>query len=351
VPAESAPRVARADAAWIIIGVLAFHAAFSGTPFDKPGVGVLWFAEVGLIWTAAFIIALVALSSGWASARATSLIAAGGVAAATALLVHNLIDFSLLKPAGLAAFVALALPCAGLARGAQTSRSRATISAGLAAALIASTAHVVAVVYPTVATANLVADADAAFASARSPAQLEPATQIDLAAAQADGLDADTPRRAARRQLQLALQPGVPAEPRTLFLSRAADLASISQSRAPQSVPTKRLLARIADATANPAAADSLLIAAKRWDVVTTAYPTSAQDHLDAGLAYFRLWQATQNPGPAGSALDHFQAALRIDASRPEDNASRLRPDELDRIRGALQKMQPDVQRRAEQTP
>jgi hypothetical protein len=354
-------RLPRADAACIAAGILALHAVFSGTPFDKPGIAVLWLAEVGLIWTTAFLAALFAVASAMESGRFARIVVAGGVAAAAVMLVHNLVDFSLLTPAGLAAFVTLAVAFVGSAQDASApaagepwkTRSRVAASGRVAAALLIPLAYFAAIVQPTVATTQILAQADAAFAAARSTAQVETASAIDLMAAHADNLDADTPRRAARRQFQLAHQPRVPDDIRALFLERAEQDAQLSRGRAPRSVLTKRLLARIADATATATAGDTALLvrAAKRWDDVTEAYPTSAQDHLDAGSAYFRLWQQTHEPGPSGSALDHFQAALRIDNTRPKENASKLRPDDLHRIQAALEEMQPEVFRRAESTP
>lgn len=355
----SATRIARSEAAWIAVAVIGLHAVFSGTPFDKPGIPVLWFAELALLWATAYVLAVCALAVATENARAARIAALGGVAAAAVLLVHNLVDFSLLTPSGLAALVVLALAFAGQGPAASEaatgthSLARARLAAWMrgAAALITALLHFTLIVGPTLSTANAVAQADAAFALARTGEYIETASAIDLAAARMDSLDADTPRRAARRQLQLALQTNVPGDVRALFWTRAEQLAQLSHTRSPRSIPTKRLLARIGDATASADQTAELLQAARRWDEVTAGYPTSAQDHLDAGLAYFRLWQATYEPGPAGSALDHFQAALRIDDTRPKENASKLRPDELQRIQHALQEMQPDVRRRAEGAP
>ncbi|MBI5864701.1 MAG: O-antigen ligase family protein [Planctomycetes bacterium] len=334
---------------------LGLHAWFSGTPFGSSGILVIWLIETALVWAVAFLLALVVIGELAASRGGLRWIAAAGVAVALVGLLHNLVDFSLLAPAGLAVFVVLAL-VPGLLTPRDTAEPAPRFRmfrAGIAAA--ATIAVFAIVVYPTTQAETLAQESDRVAAKATSAADLERSEAIGLAAVAADGMDADIPRQLGRRCYSQALQRGAPGDWQELWLTRAAAHAKTAFSRAPRSVASVRLMARIDDELARLEhergkeweSKSRLVEAADGWLKVVRLYPTSAQDRVEAGLSLFRLWKATLNIETAYQAMDQFQVAKDIDALRPAENASRLRPAEISAMLETLEAMRPAVIERA----
>jgi hypothetical protein len=88
--------------------VLLVQALFSGEPFGAPGVLILWAVYVAGIWLLAFALAYSVTALADEHPHVSHWLAAGLTAALCAALIHNLIGFSLVTPAGLSTFVACA---------------------------------------------------------------------------------------------------------------------------------------------------------------------------------------------------------------------------------------------------
>lgn len=317
------------------------HAGFSGTPFMSPGILVLWAIETALAWTILFALAFWILQWG-EHFSATAATVGLGVLCAT--LLHNLVDFSLLMPSGLAGFVALT--CAATGALTVAARRRFLIP-GAAAAVFILLMFFATIVYPTAAAESLSSRAEEHMRRARSPQDMETANVEFLAAAMTDSLDADLPRRAGLRFLSLAERPGTAVDWSALWFAHAQEFASLSKRRAPSAYGTLRLVARTVDRRRDDAgvrksstAGTLARGAAQCWEQVINAYPTNPQDRIEAGYAQIKAWKLTQADDAMLAAMRHFAAAFQIDDTRPSENASKLRISEIERIRDGLKLLQ-----------
>ncbi len=338
-PAPAGPlrtdfRLAAASGAAALVA-LAF---FGDVPLTASGVAVVWSLEVAAAWLILYFGVLRVL------AARPEAIRIGGLAAAAALLTHNLIDFSLITPSGLA-MLSLVLAAATLNRSEpipQPSPPRRRFISGAFVAILAL-AHLYFVARPTQHTADLAARIDAIFARPLSPAHLTDAYDIGRTAIRDDSLESALPAEIAGRFSALLDQPGLPPERADEFAGRARALATFAMERDKRNPTSWALLARTYDQHAEILeqlgkqrdAGVLRLNAAALWDDAITRYPTNPRWRIDAAAAWLAtLSQEADAPqAVAARAAAHLSRALEIDATRPAENASKLRPAELDRIR------------------
>lgn len=337
-PAAGALRIDLPLAAAGGAAVLVALAYFGDVPLAAAGVAVVWTLEVAVAWLILYFGAL------RGPAAMPDAIRIGGLAAAAALLTHNLIDFSLITPSGLA-MLALVLAAATLGRSDSVQRPsppRGRFIAGAFVAILAL-AHLYFVARPTQHTADLAARIDAIFSRPLSPAALTEAYDIGRSAIRDDSLESALPAEIAGRFSALLDQPGLPLERTDELAGRARALATMAMERDQRNPTIRALLARTYDQHAaileqlgkQRDAGELRLSAAALWDEAVTRYPTNPRWRIDAAAAWLATLplEADTPQTVAAAAAAHLSRALEIDATRPAENASKLRPAELDRIR------------------
>lgn len=323
------------------VAVLLVQGACSGTPLQAPfpHVTFLWLCEVAFAWIVVYGGALFALQ--WAKPPALWAVA-GCFGAGACALVHNLIDYSLLTPAGIAMFVGITAAGARIGRPASDPIRPAAATRITAAAIgvAACGCYAMAVLIPTTASEAHFDRALAAARGARSPEQFSRAADVGHAAATADRWDSSVPRSLGHMFAQAAQSPGIPPRWRRQWLDQARQFASIAEARNPWSTPNARLTARVAEQGALEMEwADQLEDASRErsraclaWTRVTELYPTSPRDHLAAAGAYWIAWRLDGAEEAGLRCLAHLDRCLAIDETRPADNASKLRRRERSEI-------------------
>ncbi len=339
--------------------VLATWAAATGMPFRVEGdafgaVLLLWAVFDAGVWLAAYALGWWLLAQ--ASGGRRSCVAAGVLAALAALLVHNLVGFSLLTPAGLAAFGLLAVGGARLHGGetpgprddplqttATGSGARRLVVAALAGGLVA--AHLVLVAIPTARGDALWRRFQAAIRAAQRDDVIVAALARARQALAADAWNAELPRLLGATALELARRPELPPRFRHRYLDQAGALDEIALRRDEMSFAARRLRAEILDAlAASDGDQRTLAQAAAAWDEAIRLYPTNPRARIDAGLAWYRLWVKTREPNAARRAAAHLRAALEIDATRLPEVAAKLRRREVRTVREHLDRLLPALE-------
>jgi O-antigen ligase len=337
-------RAGPATSVAVPIAVLLAQALFSGTPFGAPGILILWVVYVAGIWALAFVVAHRLITQVDVQPGTARWLAAGLFAGLCAALVHNLIGVSLFTTAGLAMFVSLAAatvallssepPAAALpvVRGALARRSLAGVGGVLLVA-----AYVWLVGWPTFATRGV---------QDRIVRRFQAAASVDSACAElaqarqwlsADPWDADLPSTLARLALEGGRDRGVTAEQRTAFFDLAESYAQVARSRSPGTFAIESTAAAIKAERADVSqSADDLRAAALQSQIAVSRYPTNPRAQISAGDAAYNAWRATQQSEYLRQAVDAYQAALEIDATREPEVAAKLRAFELDAVRARL---------------
>lgn len=326
-----------------ILGMAVVHAAASGTPLSAPGVLIWWGTETILPWGILFTAAAIGVEKLCRSGLAARCVTLGTIAALLAALLHNLVDFSLLTPAGDALFALLAAAAVGGEPRAVSetpiARERSLGVWPAAAVGAAWLAHLWLAAAPMSRAEILSADAQEALRLARSPAALRSALRTADKAARADAWDADTPRVLGEQLLAMAGAPHAPPELRVELTSAAGTLASLARERHPRSAAVVRLAARCAEAEVEIADRDDAKRAADRrtalvslWQEAVALNPTDPRLRIEAATALARIWRHVHDPQLSRAALEDLERAESIDALRPPGDATRLREKERDAI-------------------
>ncbi|MEW6249796.1 MAG: O-antigen ligase family protein [Planctomycetota bacterium] len=386
VAPHPATGVAYGRAALLAAGVLGVQAAASATPFGEPGILLLWvFEQVAVPWLAGYVLVLWVLSRTENTDADRRWLAAGLTAAVIAALVHGLVDFALLTPAGLAVFVLTAAGAARMHVGGMvgdahptahpamvgdahpTATATAAASAGpermrpvalAAVGLVLIAGHAAAVVVPTTRNTYWQDQLEAAL---REPPPAGPQHVAALLERMAvETWDAAAARAAARAALEIANWPGWSAAERIAWLTRAAGIAEIAIARNPQDSNGHVLAATIDEQLAHAYAelgrtaetAKHRRAAAEAWERAVARYPTDPRTRISAGKAWLEIWQVegpqrtgTSSAEPpraaecAERARGHFARALQIDDVRPPGEVMRLRPTERRAADAALRQL------------
>jgi hypothetical protein len=334
----------------LVLASVAVQAYFSATPFDAPGVAIVWGQEVAIAYLLAFLAALRAVEATAATAGGWRFLTIGCGAAAVATLVHNVIDFSLFTPAGLAALVLPVAAGGALLRAAEASRHDGAgwpRLGGTAGGLVTAgllVGYLGGVWWPSFESQRLMTEMRLAV---REAGAFEKAVGLGRLAVRADPLDSEAPRTATQAVLSFALDPRLTPEQQLERLAVAEQFASQARDRRPASPAGWRLLARIAevraamldeDAASSRSATDVEAArafrrqAAENWAAVCQRSPGDERAHLAAAMAWGRRWGDSGDRGDAERACGHIAAALAIDVLRAPEAAAKLRASELDTI-------------------
>lgn len=331
------------------IGVLLFHALFSGERFSAPGVPLLWAAYVAGVWILAFVAAFLLVRQVDEAPSASAWLAAGLCAALCAALIHNLIGFALFTPAGLAVFAAFAAGAAAV-RAPAPGRSatgwasepgarRVGVPRALAlAALIAAYAWFVAI--PTVRLEAVLNRITADVRAAQDYAAAHNVLRQGLPALRVDPWNAEAALHLANAGLEMATLPDVPQNLCSDLLDAADGYASLAEQNGTRTFRSCQLRARILDARAElTGELRYQTYAAETWDEAVARYPTNPRARICAGSAFFLVWRETNRPDPARAAVEHLSAALAIDGTRLPEVAVKLRPAELAAVHRQLDEL------------
>ncbi len=333
------------DVVMLAAGVLLTQVTASGAAASGGAMLYVWSVELASVWVLTF------LAARWLVDRAgeaggEAWVQAGATAAIAALLLHSLIDFILLTPAGLALFVLLAAAACGGTGGAarEIARGRA-VRVGLAlAALAAAGLYGEFNLRPMQRSAAALDSLSAALAAA----QTEDARAAALAwadrAAAADRLDAQAALSAAQTVAQFSHDPRITDAQRRAELNKALELARLAAARNPKSAQALRVQAAILEQLASLAAdwgetqrqRELEMQIAQVREAAVKLYPTEPRGRLAAGQAWLRVWRATEDAAACARARGHLEAARAIDATRKADVAVKLRAAEVEQIEEGL---------------
>lgn len=350
--------------------VLGTWSAATGMPFRVRGdafgaVLLLWVVFDAGVWVAACALGWGLLARVGETRR--SHVAAGMLAAMAALLIHNLVGFSLVTPAGLATFGLLAVAVARLRgeryeppgsqrdeghrsrggprpAGAQSRASRTGTAILVARAVLVAGvvgAYVTLVAVPTVRGDRAWRAFKKTLRTASGEKQVVAALARAREALAADTWNAELPRLVGATALELARRPGLSAADRREYVEQARALDEIALRRNAESFAARRLRAQVLDELARADRDErTLALAAAAWDAALRLYPTNPRAHIEAGLAWYRLWERRRRPEDARHAATHLRAALAIDATRLPEVAAKLRKAELRSIRARLDRLE-----------
>lgn len=339
----------------VAIGALGAQLYFSGTLLSVPVI-VVWIMDVGLPWAFSFLVCAWLLDSLPARGGLNPWVQAGLIGAVLAQLLHSLVDFALMTPAGLGTFAALAAaaaarfgadrpPDAVIPKRTPVEQPPRDAAAADWMIRIAIIVQLLVVLPREVSRTKALREIDRRMGEATSP-------QIALA----DLVNWETVRSLKSSELPVALrfgyaaldvarQPGLsPAQvDRCLLLARNASDTALRRN--PGSFNARRLRALVADAAATAAerngAPDVALLreAAHLWERAVERYPTDPRSHIAAGRAWLRLWWVSGESADAARVSAHMQEALRIDATRPPEASARLSVSERAAIDEALREL------------
>ena len=325
----------------VAVGVLLVQALFSGTPFNEPGMLLVWGQEIALVWVLALLCAMWVLSSVDVDARRVVWLGAGLCAALVGTLVHSLIDFVLLTPAGLGLFVLCAVGASAVGRLTPTALAFARLRGAwaavpVAAGIVLAGFHVVWITRPAVATTRALGELEVAL---YAPPPRGGPEVVRAVAAQIMGsrtTSALVARSAGRALFQASRSPQLGAGERVTYLTEARTCAGNACARNPDDASNYALAATIDEELGQAyekagdieEPAQERQRAAEDWQRAVEHYPTSARNRLSAGKAWLAVWRQTGARDAADLAGAHFRAALEIDDSRPPEEVMRLRAAE-----------------------
>ncbi len=332
---------------WVILAAVATlgtQAVFSRTPFDQPGIAVIWSIEVALVFAALLVAAALAVDLR-SRGRHVGL-DAGLLAAIFATLVHNLIGFSLFTPAGLAMLTGL-IGVAAARQKIEPPRPVPWPRWLMAATVVIS--HAAVVVIPTTRSQLALARAEAGFARAATAGQLEAAIAEARRAVAADRWDATPALVLARRIARVVARLPATERHRAGWLALAQHYARLALERRRDDVAALRLLSELdllatsppTQTAASTQRAVASRAAAERLERVTQLNPASLRDHFVAGWLWYQLWRQTRDPAAAALARVHFQTVLKIDATRDPRATDRLSEAQRRQIDEALAALGP----------
>jgi hypothetical protein len=335
-------------AAPIAGGVLLVHLLFSGTLTSQPATWFVWAADVAFTWVVAFVLALWVLGCIGSDGHRNRWVFAGLCAALLASLVHNLLDFALMTPGGLA-FGLCAAAARGRSAAAGPSRTSRTMRlVGYAVVPAALLWHPLTVALPVQWSTSRVQTLHALLHSSA----LEQAPQTIYA--QAAGLaaerfgDPSAHRYAVRAMLQLCRLPTLNEHTRQEWLTGTRQAAlDLTRRHLDDSgnfsvrALVENDLADLEEQRHDPAAARQMrLAAAESWDQAVARYPTNPRTRISAGNVWFEIWQRTEAVAAAEHASAHFAEALHIDDLRPPYEVVRLQAKERERVATCLAQLQ-----------
>lgn len=328
----------RVDAYMIALGVLTLHALITPLPLSVGSVFIVWCAYFAAVWTAAFIVALMLL--GLADSMAAQVwVRAGLVAALSATLIHELIEFTIFTPAGAASVAVLSAAAVGWIserreRPRTWSAWRGGCAAGVAAVLLA---YGVLIARPTIATQwELVrAKAELQRASSEAEAQAIVARAGGATVEISSCWDAALPQWAAQTAARSAARPGIPRDERMRWLDLAETCAEKAMRCVRNSFALESLGARIVqDRAMLTMELESLTRAEQRWRTrVIPLYPTNPFIRIAAGDLAFELWHETRDAAYARHAIENYERALAVDATRAPEVADKLPEETLVTLR------------------
>ncbi len=322
-------------------GVLLVHLLFSGTLTPQPATWVVWGADVACTWAVAFVLALWVLGCIGSDGRRDRWVFAGLCAALLAALVHNLLDFALMTPGGLAVFGLCAAAARGLSAAAGPPRTSWTMRVvGYAVVPVALLWHPLTVALPVQWSTSQVQTLHALLHSSA----LEQAPQKIYA--RAAGLaaerfgDPSAHRYAVRAMLQICRLPTLDEHTRRAWLAGTRQAALDLTQRHSDDSGNFSVRALVEEESAGvdeqrhdaSAARPMRQAAAESWDQAVQRYPTNPRTHISAGAAWFEVWQGTGAADAARRAREHFNAALKIDNCRPPREVVRLQPKERELV-------------------
>lgn len=345
-----------ARAAPLVPLFLLCHALFSRTPFGEPGALLVWGQELALVWILAFLVAIWLLSKLQDEPRGARWVAAGCCAALIAVLVHSLIDFALVTPAGLAVFILCALaarppscpvPPPGLRPGtgpaSPMSKPEIVIRAVAGLALLA--AYFRLGVWPAY---QADVAADRIRASLNQPLdRVRPALCETFAFVAASTSDSGSALAAARAALQFARAPALDEAQRLDWLGRAAAMAATANARNPRDVNIYSTRGLIADQQGSSClqldrpedARRARHEAVDHWQQAVALYPTDPRLRIAVARACIAVWTHDGNGQMAHLARTHLSEAMRIDEARPPHDTVRLRPSEREQVTSMLRQL------------
>lgn len=327
-----------------IAGFAAAHAAFSRCELLAAGIVAWWAIETVGVWALGFVLArwLIGSASGPATA---SWLASGAWAAVLATFIHNLVDFSLFTPSGLAmagVFMAVAfahntVPEApsgtSTPQPAAPSPSRPRVRAGplaATAALLLLATGVWLVIVPGLKT-------EAAMDALHDALMRSDLPHVEHAAAAAHGaLSRDAWQsarlvRLARIETQIAAS--APSAPdRDAWLHRARSSIDLSLKRSPQRWSAWRARAMIEALTVDHLLAQGDAVGAARaqhaataaWERAVALYPCDARTRINCADAWFACWEREGAATQRAAATQHYTAALAFDDVFPPQEVKRL---------------------------
>jgi len=270
---------------------------------------------------------------------------AGLCAALLAALVHNLLDFALMTPGGLAVFGLCAAAARGLSAAAGPPRTSWTMRVvGYAVVPVALPWHPLTVALPVQWSTSQVQTLHALLhSSALEQAPQKIYGQAAGLAAERFG-DPSAHRYAVRAMLQICRLPTLDEHTRQAWLAGTRQAALDLTQRHSDDSGNFSVRALVEEESAGvgerrhdwDAAGQMRQTAAESWDRAVALYPTNPRTRISAGSAWFEIWQRTGAVGAAQHAGAHFAEALRIDDLRPPYEVVRLQAKERERVEACL---------------
>lgn len=327
---------------------LGLQAISSQTPMISSAMMLVWFADVALVWSIGLIVTLWMMRMEGASAFWTL---AGVLAALLALLLHALVEFALLTPAGAMTFAGLAACGAARAprKGAVRRGSASAIGALVGIGSIAAYVYLCAA--PTIgmerALENLQREAARSATEENGFAAVRSAADSVLAA---DVWDTTAPITAGEALMGRAAEDLARAPQRVMDeLKQVGRILRIARGRTRNDLATLRASAVWAEATANRLEAlgqsddfeEAITLAAQYREAAVRAYPSDPRGRIAAGDTQLRRWRHTNHEEAATRAREHYQVALQVDGMRVAEVAAKLSTQERERVQGLLAELAP----------
>lgn len=332
------------------LGVLVVQLLFSGAPPDAYSLGLPFL----LLLVAAFLMFQAVVPEGSTGAIMPLALAS----ALLVLLLHSLVDFTVLVQAGGALLAGLTACAWGWGARAAESPPEHVPRVALAGLLALPVLHVALCAYPTGLAEVRLADWRAYLAATASSAEsVEQVSQVlagGWGAVSADPLDARPARVVGRTVFQCSQGPNVPLDPRRRWLTLAEAYARASAARCARETSIQRLLADItiaqsqaaAEAGDAPAARALLRTSLGHWEALIEFYPSDPRGRIAAAQAWARYWRGAKADGDpreseraAASVRAHLRVALQIDAARKPDVTEKLTPAERAVVDGLLREL------------
>ena len=297
------------------VGVLMLQGLFSGA-FFSVSPAILW-AELALVWVLSVLLAVAVLDRLLNSTAACGWVVAGLAAAVGVALVHGLVDFALLTPAGLSLFVLLAACAFALRPGQSHAQQTPAKTVAALAGMVLVIAHLALVTVPIMRAAFRMAQMNnaAAYASTREAALA--AVDLGRSALDCDPLDPSLARDTSRVALALAAHLQGTPDLRIELLELAQRFALRWLDRNPKSSAAHAQVATIYEeledrylmAARPDESVDALHDAVRHWEAAVALDPMDARRQIATGEVCFQWWEETDESSWAYAAGEHFAAA------------------------------------------